>query len=293
MSHGVVVVRGLTECDNHVFVSEKHYNEAVEGYTKAIGLDSSNPVYWSNRAFAHIRIEEYGAAIQDATRAIELDPKYAKAYYRRGDAQFALSHFKDSVANFRCAARLNPRDPDLRRKLLEAERELKRVRFEAAVALPEDTTSALNTIVLEDIFVEESYSGPVMGKNEGGEYVLTEAFVHEMIKEFREQRKIHRRFSMQIILEAYERLRELPSLVDVDVPEGTHITVCGDTHGQFYDLLKIFELNGMPSASNPYVFNGDFVDRGSFSFEVIITLLAFKAWDTNFMHITRGNHESK
>ncbi len=40
MSHGVVVVRGLTECDNHVFVSEKHYKEAVEGYKKAIGLDS-------------------------------------------------------------------------------------------------------------------------------------------------------------------------------------------------------------------------------------------------------------
>ncbi|WPT11811.1 Serine/threonine-protein phosphatase 5 [Picochlorum sp. SENEW3] len=297
--NGSIVTEGMKEeaesikNEANAYFKEKHYNEAVEGYTKAIGLDPSNPVYWSNRAFAHIRIEEYGAAIQDATRAIELDPKYAKAYYRRGDAQFALSHFKDSVSNFRCAARLNPRDPDLRRKLQEAERELKRVRFEAAVALPEDTTSALNTIVLEDIFVEESYNGPVMEKNEAGEYVVTEAFVHEMIKEFREQRKIHRRFSMQIILEAYERLRELPSLVDVDVPEGTHITVCGDTHGQFYDLLKIFELNGMPSASNPYVFNGDFVDRGSFSFEVIMTLLAFKAWDTNCMHLTRGNHESK
>ena len=45
---------------------------------------------------------------------------------------------------------------------------------------------------------------------------------------------------------------------------------------QFYDLLNIFEMNGLPSDSNPYLFNGDFVDRGSFSVECIFTLLAFK-----------------
>lgn len=68
----------------------------------------------------------------------------------------------------------------------------------------------------------------------------------------------------------------LPSLVDINVPNEKHFTVCGDVHGQFFDLINIFELNGLPSDENPYLFNGDFVDRGSFSLEVILTLFAFK-----------------
>jgi hypothetical protein len=47
---------------------------------------------------------------------------------------------------------------------------------------------------------------------------------------------------------------------------------------QFYDLMNIFEINGLPSADNPYLFNGDFVDRGSFSVETIFTLFAIKVW---------------
>jgi serine/threonine-protein phosphatase 5 len=69
--------------------------------------------------------------------------------------------------------------------------------------------------------------------------------------------------------------------------------VCGDTHGQYYDLLRIFEMNGLPSIDNPYLFNGDFVDRGSFSVEVIVTLMAWKVLDPQCMHLTRGNHEAQ
>ena len=65
-------------------------------------------------------------------------------------------------------------------------------------------------------------------------------------------------------------------MVDIDVPADSKFTVCGDVHGQFYDTANIFELNGLPSEENPYLFNGDFVDRGSFSIEIIMLFFSLK-----------------
>jgi AAA15 family ATPase/GTPase len=52
--------------------------------------------------------------------------------------------------------------------------------------------------------------------------------------------------------------------------------VVGDIHGHFKDLLTILNISGLPSASNAYLFNGDFVDRGTHSLECIILLLTLK-----------------
>ena len=59
-----------------------------------------------------------------------------QGYYRRGDAHFALGKYKDALKDFKSAARLAPRDPDLRKKLAACEKEVKRKRFEEALATP-------------------------------------------------------------------------------------------------------------------------------------------------------------
>jgi len=218
---------------------------------------------------------------------------FVQGYYRRGDAYFALGKLKEALKDFRTAAKVAPKDPDLRKKLSECEKAVKRIKFEEALATPEsEITHLSDTIELDTFPIESSYKGPMMLEDGAGGYQITLDFVKAMMQEFKEQRLIHRRFVFQIVLEARKQFRSLPSLVDVDIPSDRHFTVCGDVHGQYYDLLNIFELNGMPSPGDPYLFNGDFVDRGSFSVEVILTLLAWKVLYPDAMHLTRGNHES-
>jgi len=87
-------------------------------------------------------------------------------------------------------------------------------------------------------------------------------------------------------------LKDYKALQDIKVPEDGEFTICGDVHGQYYDLLNIWELNGEPSNANPYLFNGDFVDRGSFSTEVILMLFSWKLLYPSGMNLSRGNHET-
>jgi serine/threonine-protein phosphatase 5 len=62
--------------------------------------------------------------------------------------------------------------------------------------------------------------------------------------------------------------------------------------GQFFDLLNIFNINGYPSETHTYLFNGDFVDRGSWSTEIALLLYAYKWLRPNRIFLNRGNHET-
>jgi serine/threonine-protein phosphatase 5 len=125
---------------------------------------------------------------------------------------------------------------------------------------------------LDDIPVETSYAGPTLDKIED----ITPKWVETLLEYMKDQKVLHKKFAIMIILRCRDLFETHKSLVHITVPEENEITVCGDIHGQFYDLLNLFSINGNPSETNPYLFNGDFIDRGSFSVEVVMAMMAWK-----------------
>jgi serine/threonine-protein phosphatase PPG1 len=85
-----------------------------------------------------------------------------------------------------------------------------------------------------------------------------------------------------------EILAEEPNMVSVYSP----VTVAGDVHGQFHDLIELFRVGGHVPDTN-YLFLGDYVDRGVASVETITLLMLLKLRYPRRMTLLRGNHESR
>ena len=90
-----------------------------------------------------------------------------------------------------------------------------------------------------------------------------------------------------ICLYSKDILKKQPVLLELESP----LCICGDIHGQFDDLIKLFNLVGYPNTQN-FLFLGDYVDRGVQSIETMCLLLAYKIKYENTFFLLRGNHES-
>ncbi|KPI92174.1 Serine/threonine-protein phosphatase 5 [Papilio xuthus] len=199
----------------------------------------------------------------------------------------SLGKYKLALKDFEFVTKVRPNDQDAKMKYTECNKIVKKIAFEKAIAVDKKEVNIADSINLDAMTIEDEYEGPML---EDGK--VTVKFINDLIEHYKQEKHLHKKYAYKILIDVKAYLSNQPTLVDIKVPDDKKFTVCGDIHGQFYDLMNIFKLNGLPSEENPYLFNGDFVDRGSFSVECIFTLFSFKLLYPDHFFMSRGNHES-
>jgi serine/threonine-protein phosphatase 2B catalytic subunit len=110
-----------------------------------------------------------------------------------------------------------------------------------------------------------------------------------LVKHLKSGGKVRVDAAIEIARKAAELFREESNVVTLKAP----ITMFGDIHGQFHDLVNQTGKLAKPCAEDPWLFLGDYVDRGLFGVEVVLYLFAIKIQNPKGVYLIRGNHECR
>jgi len=108
------------KAEGNKFLQESNFTEAIKKYTEAIDLKietKKNAIYYSNRAFANLKIDNMGLTIEDANKSIEIDPTYYKAYYRRSSANILLGKYEEALKDLNILKTQYPNEESLLTKI--------------------------------------------------------------------------------------------------------------------------------------------------------------------------------
>lgn len=208
-----------------------------------------------------------------------------QAYYRRAVAYTAILRPKDALRDFKSCVKIEPGNKDAKLKLEQCQKAVRQIDFFAAIQVS-DPPSAAEGLDIDSIPLEADFDGVKLGSE------MTQEFIDDTMERFKNGKNMPKKYVYQIILAVKELVYNEPTMVEVEIPDDVKMTVCGDTHGQYFDLMELFRLNGTPSDKHWYLFNGDFVDRGSWSCEIALLLYANKWLRPKNFFLNRGNHET-
>ena len=278
--------------EGNELVEKNELKSAYNKYTEAINLYVDcplNAIIYANRSWINLKLDNNSDALEDAKLAIESDPNYMKAYYRRGNANYFLFRFEDALDDFNFLLSKFPNEKELIDKIEKTKSQLKKKINSNSNSENNIDISEIEQLISSINIDFNDYKGVIYH----GRGSLSLEWIKDVINDMKNNIYLHQKYLLQIIKANIDIFKNQKSLIDIEIKQNEMINICGDTHGQFYDLLNIFKINGYPSEKNPYLFNGDFVDRGSFSLETITTLLLFKLLYPNHFYLSRGNHEAR
>lgn len=118
---------------------------------------------------------------------------------------------------------------------------------------------------------------------------MTEDLVDRAIEEIQNGKHVGEKEVVTILNKLMEILYNEPTLLEIPAP----CNICGDIHGQLIDLFTLFETKKDTIGGRPYLFLGDYVDRGYYSLETFLYLACLKIKDPTKIYLLRGNHECR
>lgn len=231
---------------------------------------------YTNRSITNLSLNKYRDAAVDATRGLYSDITNKEAFIARGKASIKMRNFESAYNDFIEALKLDPQSKYIFNLSNSIYSKIKEEKI-------------LYEIKTSNYTISNYFFHPIQPTSK-----KTFNFDTFSIQDAKEICEIVRKFELptkEVVYEILQRmcnlLNLLPNIVHIDNVK--EIIVVGDTHGQLQDVLNIFNLYGYPTPERPYLFNGDFVDRGSQGLEILLILFSFKIADERCIYINRGN----
>jgi tetratricopeptide (TPR) repeat protein len=106
------------------FFKAGDFAKAIENYTYATEMDPKNPIFYTNRAAAYEHLKKFDKALRDSLKSVKHDPKWAKGYWRAGNAHMGLEDFKSALDSYKQACQLAPDNEAFKASMGKAKRQL-------------------------------------------------------------------------------------------------------------------------------------------------------------------------
>jgi tetratricopeptide (TPR) repeat protein len=267
--------------------AQRLFLDAIKKYPETAKSELSQ--VYAQLSAAELILEKCPQAILSATKAIEYDSSNYTAYVRRGNAYCENMSWQEAYNDYETASQMQPDEQSIKQRLQRAKNALLKLGQwqekpppppPAPVSRPQPAPPKKPPPPQKATLTPAALSQEARSK-------WASSYADALAKDLMNDRRPPLAEFRELIIAADEMHRRMPNIVSLTVDR--KICIVGDTHGQYQDVIGIFEKFGNPSSQNPYLFNGDMVDRGSMGIEILILLLAWKIADPASIYFNRGN----